>query len=156
MNPNSAHQQWSEWVFAVDTAAPAQPGFEAVKLALGRLATAVFGCCGRMKIEQAVTPGRPGARWTITLQVEGESVYQPGWRARVLQAFTLGLQRRFGEAVRVKLDVRLLAGQTVDARPNTQWLILPQIDEGAQLWGAGARRAQALGMATVPSTTRMW
>ena len=155
MNPNSAHQQWSEWVFTVEAAGP-QPAFDAVTLPLGRFFTSVFGCTGRMKVEQALNPVRRRTIWTITVQTEGESCYEPGWRARVLQGFTLAAQRRFGGGVRVQMDVALLAGQTLDARPNAQWLILPTLSLEPELPAAAMRPAQSMGLATVAPTTRMW
>lgn len=155
MNPNSAHQQWSEWVFTVE-AAGAQPALDAVTVPLGRFFTAIFGSTGRMKIEQALNVARVRTIWTVTVQVEGESCYAPGWRAHVLQSFTLAAQRRFGARVRVQMDVRLLAGQTADQRPNAQWLILPTLQVEPELVPVVTRPAQVMGMPTVPAATRMW
>jgi hypothetical protein len=156
MNPNSAHQQWSEWVFTVETVTSAAVTLADVTVPLGRFFTALFGSAGRMKIDEAVNAARRRTLWTVTAQVEGESVFAPGWRAHVLQAFTLAAQRRFGDAVRVTMDVRLLAGQTADARPDTQWLILPTIEDTSVASWRGPVPTQALGLPTVPAATRMW
>ena len=159
MDPNSAHQQWSEWTFVVEVAAssPAQLTLDEVATPLGRFFTATMGSAGRMKIHQAYNPARRRSVWTVTVQIEGEHVYEAGWRNHVLQAFTLAAQRRFGAGVRVQMDVRLLAGQTEDGTPNSQWLILPTIeDEAVALFGVHARPVQVLGMPAVPSAVRMW
>ena len=155
MNPNSAHQQWSEWVFVAEVAAssPASMALDEVALPLARFVAATMGRAGRMKIVQAWNAARARMVWTITVQIEGESVYQPGWRAHVLQAFTLAAQRRFGEAVRVKMDVRLLAGQTRDGSPPSQWLVLPTLEDRTLI---ALPPPQSLGCATVPASTRMW
>jgi hypothetical protein len=160
MDPNSAHQQWSEWILALTVPTPAQPAFAEMQLAFGRLAAAVFGRAGQMKIEQAVQPGRIGAIWTITVQVEGESVFQPGWREHVRQAFTQSARRHFGDRARLDLEVRLLAGQTVDASPSSQWLIMPEpIAWGNALWGQAVQHKpppQGVGLPTVRSANRVW
>ena len=156
MNPNSAHQQWSEWVFTVETAA-AGPPFAEVQLAFGRFFTALMGSVGRIKIDEAVNAARRRHIWTVTAQIEGESVFAPGWRTHVLEAFTQAAQRRFGAGVRVQMDVRLLAGQTADGAPPAQWLALPVIvDDEARLYGMRAAPVQTLGLPTVPAATRMW
>lgn len=155
MNPNSAHQQWSEWMFAVEVPGVVGPALADITLPFGRFFAALMGRAGRIKIDQAINPARRHTVWTITVQIEGESVFAPGWRAHVLQAFTLAAQRRFGERVRVTMDVRLLAGQTEDGAPAAQWLMLPTIVEQGTLMGAGAAPAQTLGMAAIPASSQM-
>ena len=155
MNPNSAHQNWSEWVFVVEAAGP-QPRLEAVTLPMGRFFTSVFGSTGRVKIEQAVNAVRRRTTWTITAQVEGESLYQAGWRARVKASFIGAAKRRFGACALTSMDVRLLAGQTEDARPSTQWLILPAIEIPAHLLPDMPPPAQTVGAPALASGARAW
>ena len=158
MNPNSAHQQWSEWVFTVEQPGAGASDFNATTLALGRFFTATMGSVGQMKVDEAVNVARHLKTWTVTVQAEGESVYQPGWRDYVRRAFEASAARHFGKA-RVTMDVRLLAGQTATGKPPDQWLIMPTIELPGELWGAASQHKpppQTMGLPTVPSAARVW
>lgn len=123
MNPNSAHQLWSKWIWVV--AAVKHPKFEEVKLNCARFARKVFGNATAMKIDQ-----KADNTWTISLLTEGHPVHDPRYLAYLKSIWVRFLKNGFGEASKIIVDVKLTAGSRQDGSIAEQMIIIPAINLG--------------------------
>jgi hypothetical protein len=123
MDPNSAHQQWSEWTFTV--VADESPSYNAIVDNVRRVTAALFGPHGQVRVD----PVRRGYRCQIQAETSRDSVMDPQWRIRVKALMTMLISNGWKGAAKVLWDEpRLLAGSPEDGRPVCQWLIMPSID----------------------------
>lgn len=128
MDPNSAHQLWSEWRFLVRVTDRTRvlPSFEEVKLNWAKFVAQGFQTTvGQVHVVQI------GRMYRLTARVEGRPAHDPTYKEdvfrRVREHF---VYRGFGNAARViKSEVSILAGDTQDGKPPSQLLVMPTILE---------------------------
>jgi hypothetical protein len=150
MDPNSQHQEWSEWKFRV--VAAEHPPFRVALDHLRRATLAEFGSHGRMRAR--VTQ----AFFEVEIQAEtsGRSVLDPAW-CRHVQLELLKAVRAIwlkGFQSLVWFPPRLLAGNPENGQPRSQWIDIPALPVGTTLQGKPL--AQELGMPAIGSTARVW
>ena len=128
MDPNSTHQQWSEWEFTVRLLwAPFfRVTLQDVEYNVATFMRKGFGSSSRMKMEkkQRVVSGELRDTWVFTVQTEAANVNDPGKRQYMLDSVTRFMENGLGK-VDVGMEVRLLAGSPEDGKPAEQWLIMP-------------------------------
>lgn len=124
MNPNSAHQRWSQWTFAIRATPRRLPGHDEVLDAARRFFRMLFRTtAGQVRIEIR------GRIYTVQIQVEGPDAHDPQVREQVrTQFFSDFVHKGFGPgASLIEMEVRLLAGSAEDGRPRAQLLVLPPL-----------------------------
>lgn len=149
MDPNSSHQQWSEWVFRV--IAPEHPPFQVAVDHLRRATTREFGQHGRMRAR--VTPGF----FEVQIQAETSqrSVLDPAWREHTKLALAHSVREIWLKGCQVWWqEPTLLAGNPENGKPRAQWIDIPAIEIGTTLQGKPP--TQQLGMPAIPSSSRVW
>lgn len=157
MDPNSRHQQWSDWIFTIDVYGPRKPRPSEVKLNFGKLARSIFGSAGRMLVmAEGVPKPSPHVRWTIRIQVDTESVHDPLWRNTVRAKFAQAAEQGFGKQIAVSMHVDLLAGENADGRPPDQWIALPMLEVATHVFTPGPGEPHGVGLPHTPSTTKVF
>lgn len=121
MDPNSANQIWSAWIFTVQEAGRTAPRAD-VEANAARWLRRGFGSVGECRVS------RTAKGWKIEARVEGVSAHDPGYVASVRRQF----QARFvaqgwGPLASSTVRVRVLAGDRQDGKPRAQLVMLPTI-----------------------------
>ena len=124
MDPNSDHQLWSRWTFAIRVArhAPRPSRGEVIDNARKYFAM-LFRAPGQLRCDVV------GRVYRITLDVEGPPAHDVGCRAHVHTDFKKRFMRAgFGPGSRlVDFQVAILAGDVQDGTPRTQLLVMPKL-----------------------------
>ena len=133
MDPNSSHQQWSEWRFVVRGGTVCPPALMEHNAA--RLMRKIFGTAARMRVECKYAATR-GEAWILTIQAEAANCLDLMYRAHLRAAVERYIRAGLGVSTTVTLDVMLLAGNPETGKAPTQWLALPDapIFSQVSLW----------------------
>lgn len=128
MNPNSANQLWSRWIFEIDELGRHVPRRDVETNALRWLRKG-FGSAGRARLVQTSVPGRRArVTWRIELLIEGKPAHDPAY----VQSVTVQFARDFvakgwGPLAGSRVTAEVLAGNKQDGRPPAQLVELPLI-----------------------------
>jgi 1,2-phenylacetyl-CoA epoxidase PaaB subunit len=162
MDPNTEHQQWSEWRFYIESDRPLP--FQLIKSNFARFFRKLFGTAGQVNVTRGRTPTGL-VWWMIQAQVEAANVNDPGKRTWVQSQAAGFVQQGMGPQARLTMEVSLLAGRPENGQPANQWLIMPSVIEPNVMYGVKPAvrsvsvlrpAAQRMGMAAMPSGAHMW
>lgn len=125
MNPNSANQRWSKWVFVVSPGGIKRPSFAEVKLNAARFARTRFGQSSAMKVaEHCTSQGVLVLNvWEITVRSEGHPVHDPAYVNWMRCQWQSWAEKGFGPGTVVTLDAKLEAGSRQDGTPTDQMIM---------------------------------
>jgi len=115
MNPNSAHQIWSQWHYTV--AAVREPSLTLVRDNCARFGRRAFGSAAQMRVQPA---------WTIAILAEGVPVWDAAFVTWMHARWRRFLSNGFGADAVITSTARLMAGP-VESRPPDQMIIVPAI-----------------------------
>lgn len=120
MNPNSANQWWSKWVWFVATSTT-RP-FSEAKVNLARFARKCFGSASQMNIRETLRG------YIIEVLTEGHPVTDAAYVQIVHQNWEHFLRVGFGSNCTIRTSTKLMAGSPQDGRPSEQMLIIPPLE----------------------------
>lgn len=125
LNPNSQHQMWSRWIFAVEPEAGRHPPRVSVLIDnMCRFSRAGFkSTVGRVRCEHTERC------YSMIVEIEGPPAHDPGYVASVKKEFIAKFMvPAFGSGARLaRFEVGVLSGDKQDGTPPDQLLILPQL-----------------------------
>jgi hypothetical protein len=139
-NPNTQHQTWARWVWAVHTNLPswAMHDFPTIRANCTRWFSKLCrGGAAELNIEQVALKTTPGvARLVITLMWDNRQAMDPAFVVSVHRQVERFMVSGFGPGtvVSAKPPV-ILAGDREDGRPPVQWLSIPHIESTARTYG---------------------
>lgn len=123
MDPNSAHQLWSQWTFQIWDNGK-HPPFEEVKDNARRWLRQGVGSVGRVRIEENVRT------WTIIAQIEGADANDPTYVLSVRNHFQKNfVAQGWGPLAVGEVSVEILAGDDQTGRPRSQLIVMPSVTE---------------------------
>ena len=128
MDPNSQHQEWSEWAFTVVLPTETPRPYGEVKKNVARFMRKLFGQAARMRLRQEseldVLTRRTHTVWRFVIQAENANANDPDKRVYVEDVVRHFMRNGFGPHI-LTMDVKLLAGKREDGEPAEQWIFLP-------------------------------
>lgn len=119
MNPNSANQRWSKWVWFVVPGRTLQRSFAEVKINCARFGRKAFGAASQMNITQT------GRGYLIEVLTEGHPVHDPDYLRYMRENWQRFFETGFGVGTKSKLTAKLMAGSPQNGKPADQMIIMP-------------------------------
>lgn len=129
IDPNTAHQRWSKWVFVVEhTQRKGYPPysvaeFNDAKTRFGRMARRQFGTSGFANV-QTQQHRVSGLVWAFQVIVDTNHPHDPEYVAHMKRGWTRFFKEGFGPQCRVRIEHKLLAGDWQNGRPADQMVIM--------------------------------
>jgi len=121
MNPNSANQRWSKWVWFVVPGRTMQRPFANLKENCARFGRKAFGAASQMCITQ-------NARgYIVEVLTEGHPVHDGTYVQYMRAQWQKFFEEGFGLGTKTKLTAKLMAGSRQDGTAADQMLIVPSI-----------------------------
>lgn len=122
MDPNSAHQLWSQWIFTIREAGRRSPSYDEVQYNAARWLRAGFGAAGEARVIRTIFG------WRIEALVEGVPAHDPAYVASVKQSFQHKfVEKGWGPLASGTVTVKVLAGDVQDGKPRSQLVVLPPL-----------------------------
>lgn len=125
LDPNSAHQLWSHWLFRIWPCGR-YPPIREVEANAARWLRSGFGSVGQVRVTERVEHGL-AATW-IEAMIEGRPAHDPEYVASVRRGFRKFVDEGWGRLAQMKLEVRVLAGDLQDGKPREQVVVIPRIE----------------------------
>lgn len=127
VDPNSAHQRWSRWVFVVTLEGQsARVQLNPVRDAWQRYIPRLF----KTTVGRGMATMHAGDvnRCVLTAEIEGPAVHDSMYRDYVRREFVNVFMLGFGPGARFDgMDASLLAGSAEDGSPAKQLVVLPSL-----------------------------
>ena len=121
MNPNSANQRWSKWIWFVAPGTITARPFKNVVENVARFARKGFGSASQMRIRE--TP----KGYIVEVLSEGHPAHDPQFVKYMKDCFQKFFINGFGPDTQVRLTVKLMAGSRQDGTPADQMVVLPSL-----------------------------
>lgn len=126
MDPNSANQVWSKWVWIVKPQRFVH-SFAVVQQEIARFTRKGFGSGSQMRITDYWDPEEQARLYKIELETEGKPAHDPAFVEYMRASYEKFFRNGFGQQTTVRLQVKLLAGSRQDGSPRDQWIALPAV-----------------------------
>jgi hypothetical protein len=128
MNPNSANQLWSKWVWFVRPAKGVSAAGNVIPRTwneclsnIARFGRKAFGSASQMNVRQT------GRGYIIEVLTEGHPVHDPQFVEHMRQSWDQFFKSGFGLSTTTKMTAKLMAGSRQDGSPSDQLVVLPSL-----------------------------
>lgn len=118
MNPNSANQNWSHWIWEITPGRTIDRPFQNVRENLARFGRKTFGSGSQMQLRHQPPLYR------LEIVTEGHPVEDPNYVKFIDEYWQRFFENGFGPGTTSILTTKVLAGHSQDGKPREQWLMI--------------------------------